>query len=164
MSPPTPKPPIGLLLLIAAQTLCAAYFLADALHDLRAFGLDYFTNAYILTELAAALLLCGAIVFEIRVVLDLLRRKAVLEHSLSVAQQAMHDVIQAHFDSWGLTPTERDIATFLVKGMSIAEIAELRGNAEGTVKSHLNAIYRKSSTGNRGELLALILDSVMQGD
>ncbi|SFM60424.1 helix-turn-helix transcriptional regulator [Shimia aestuarii] len=164
MLSPKPKPPVGLLLLIAAQIICAVFFLADALEDLRAFGLDAFTSFYLLVEMSAALLLCAAIIFEIRVVLDLLRRKAALEHNLSVAQQAMHDVIEAHFDGWKLTPTERDIATFLVKGMAIAEIATLRGSAEGTVKSHLNAIYRKSGTGNRGELLALILDSVMQPD
>ena len=78
-----------------------------------------------------------------------------------MAGAAIAEVIEAHFAEWALTPAEHDIANFLVKGLSIAEIAQVRGSAEGTVKSHLNAIYRKSGSQNRGELLAQILDSLM---
>jgi DNA-binding NarL/FixJ family response regulator len=60
-----------------------------------------------------------------------------------------------------LTPSEADVANFLVKGLGIAEIAQMRGSAEGTIKSHLNSIYRKSGTHNRGEVLSLIIDSLM---
>jgi len=111
--------------------------------------------------------LCAAIVFETRYLMSLLRRKAHLEQSASIANAAIHDVIEAHFEMWKLTPAEQDVANFLVKGLSIAEIAAIRGNAEGTVKSHLNAIYRKSETKGRGELLSSIIDSLMsepQGD
>ncbi len=38
----------------------------------------------------------------------------------------------------------------------------MRGSAEGTVKSHLNAIYRKSGTANRGELLSSIIDTLIE--
>lgn len=70
-------------------------------------------------------------------------------------------MLDAQFDAWGLSPAEHDVATFLVKGMSIAEIARLRGNKDGTIKAHLNAIYRKSDTTNRGELLSVLIDGLM---
>jgi DNA-binding CsgD family transcriptional regulator len=105
--------------------------------------------------------LVAAIVIETRWLLWLLRRKAHLERSVSVARSAVQDVIEQHFVQWGLTPAEADVANFLVKGMSISEIATLRGGAEGTVKSHLNGIYRKSGTAGRGELMALILDGLI---
>jgi len=37
----------------------------------------------------------------------------------------------------------------------------MRGSAEGTVKSQLNAIYRKAGVGNRGELLSLLIEELM---
>ena len=67
----------------------------------------------------------------------------------------------AHFDSWGLTPSERDVALFVIKGLPIAEIARLRGSAEGTVKSQLNAVYRKSGVSGRGALLGLLIDDLV---
>lgn len=156
------RAPYGLVLLILVQILCAVFFLADIIDDYRETGWasDRFHMGL---ETVATLTLVAAIVFEIRFILTLLRRKAHLERSVSIATSAMHDVIDAHFRAWDLTPAETDVATFLVKGFGIHDIARLRGSAEGTVKSQLNAIYRKSGTHNRGEVLALIIDSLMDG-
>jgi DNA-binding CsgD family transcriptional regulator len=96
------------------------------------------------------------------VLLRLLARKAHLERQVSMAASALHDVIDAHFRDWGLTASEADVAWFTVKGLSIADIARLRGSAEGTVKSHLNAIYRKAGVANRGELLSLLIEDLME--
>lgn len=155
------RAPQGLILLVVIQVLCAGFFAADIIADFSETADMTTTRWHLYIEGIATLSLVAAILFEIRFVQALLRRKAHLEHSVSVATSALHDVIEAHFDTWGLTPSERDVATFLVKGMGIAEIAALRGSAEGTVKSHLNAIYRKSGTHNRGELLSLLIDSLM---
>jgi DNA-binding CsgD family transcriptional regulator len=100
--------------------------------------------------------------YEVRVLLRLLARKAHLERQVSMAASALHDVIDAHFRDWGLTASEADVAWFTVKGLSIADIARLRGSAEGTVKSQLNAIYRKAGVANRGELLSLLIEDLME--
>ena len=42
-----------------------------------------------------------------------------------------------------------------------AQIAELRGSAQGTVKSQLNAIYRKAGVSGRTALLALLIEDLM---
>lgn len=70
-------------------------------------------------------------------------------------------MIEDHFHTWGLTRSELDIAWFTVKGFSMAEVARLRGSAEGTVKSHLNAIYRKAGVTSRDELLSLLIEDLM---
>lgn len=159
-----PAKPWILIAVIAVQALCAAVFLGDMFADLG--GLEAAEpqqgegpHAYI--EGLAAIALLAAIVIEVRNLLWLLRRKAHLEESLSSAQAAVQDVIDTEFASWGLTPAELDVATFLVKGLSTAEIATMRGSAEGTVKAQLNAIYRKSGTGNRAELMSLLIDTMM---
>jgi DNA-binding NarL/FixJ family response regulator len=155
------KIPYGLLALVVVQILCAAFFTIDIFQDYREYAMHGASMTHLYIEAIATTSLIAAIVFEMRFILHLLRRKAHLERSVSTASMAMFDVIEAHFDLWDLTPSERDVATFLVKGFGIADIARLRGSAEGTIKSHLNAIYRKSGAGNRGELLSQIIDSVM---
>jgi len=54
------------------------------------------------------------------------------------------------------------VATFTIKGMSISEIASLRGSAEGTIKSHLSGIYRKAGVSGRGALLSLLIDDLIE--
>lgn len=155
--------PYGVMLLLALQTFCAGFFAVDVVSDYletHAFPAD----GHLQVETLAAVALFAAIALETRWLLWLLRRKAHLEQSVTIARAAVQEVIESHFAAWGLTPSEADVANFLVKGMSITEIAQLRGSAEGTIKSHLNAIYRKSGTSGRGELMALILDGLMLQD
>lgn len=155
--------PLGLIILMAVQVVCTAFFLNDVVADFREqSGLGTF-DFHLSMELVAALSLVLAISAEGSYLLHLLRRKAHLENSLQIASSAVYDVIEAHFEEWGLSPSETDVATFLVKGMDISEIAGLRGCAEGTVKAHLNAIYRKSGTHNRGEFLSVLIDGLLMG-
>ena len=79
-----------------------------------------------------------------------------------MAQGALSDLMEEYFVTWGLTPSEADVATFTIKGYSIAEIAELRGSAEATVKTHLNAIYRKAGVAGRGQLVSLLIEDLMR--
>ena len=151
--------PYAILALIVVQSLCAVFFIADAVSDALETGA--MRDWHLLVEAAAALSLAAAIAFETRSLLKLLRRKARLERNMSVAAGAMQEVIEAHFRSWGLTPSEQDVAAFTIKGFSIAEIAELRGSAQGTVKSHLNAIYRKAGVTGRGGLLAILIEDLL---
>ena len=60
-----------------------------------------------------------------------------------------------------LTPAERDVAMFSIKGLSTAEIASLRKTSEGTVKAQTNAIYRKAGVAGRSQLLSLFVDDLM---
>jgi len=153
--------PLALIALIAVQSLCAAFFLWDVVDDLGPDGLRALANLHIAIETTAALALVSAIVYEVRALMALLRRKAHLENQVSIAAGAFHDIMLEHFQSWGLTAAEQDVAGFTIKGLSIAEIAEMRGAAEGTVKSQLNAIYRKAGVPGRGALLGILVDDLM---
>lgn len=162
MTPPATDRPPALIALIAAQSLCAAFFLWDVAQDGLALGLHGFASSHFVIELLAALGLIAAVLFEIRYLLALMRRKAHLERQVSLASGAFHEIIQDHFGRWRLSPSEQDVALFTIKGLSIAEIAVLRGSAEGTIKSHLNGIYRKSGVSGRGALLSLLIEDLME--
>lgn len=150
--------------LIAVLTGCAVFFLADVVTDMRLYwrlGESLPFSVHIFAELVASLALVVAIVLALGLLIWLLRRQALLEHDLALAGAAVDAVVLAHFDLWRLTGAEQDVALFVVKGQSISEIAALRGSSEATVKSHLNAIYRKSGSTGRSDLLAILLEALM---
>jgi len=106
----------------------------------------------------------AGVAFEGSYLVRLLRRQAHAERALSAASGALHEVMEGYFEDWRLTPAEADVAAFTIKGFSIAEIATLRGSAEGTVKTHLNAIYRKAGVTGRSQLLSLFIEDLMRDD
>lgn len=55
-----------------------------------------------------------------------------------------------------LTPREQQLAACVAKGMRNAEIAQHLGIAEGTVKIHLNRVYRKLGVASRVALTLAI--------
>ncbi|MCA0919752.1 helix-turn-helix transcriptional regulator [Pseudooceanicola nanhaiensis] len=147
--------------LILVQALCTTFFIADAVADTIDEGRGIFSDPGQIVEGLAALSLLLALAIEIRVLMVLLRRQKDLERTRTVAQGALHEVIQAYFVDWGLTPSEADVAGLTLKGLSIAEVAEIRGSAEGTVKAHLNAIYRKAGVQGRNGLMSLLIEDLM---
>ena len=88
----------------------------------------------------------------------------VAEERLRRASSAFNDMLEERFDDWALTPAERDVALFAIKGMSTAEIAILRATSEGTVKAQTNAIYRKAGVTGRPQLLSLFIEDLMRDD
>ncbi|QXT38165.1 helix-turn-helix transcriptional regulator [Gymnodinialimonas ceratoperidinii] len=69
-------------------------------------------------------------------------------------------VIQRHARQWGLSQAESDVALFVAKGFSNAEVADMRGCAIATVKSQLGSIYQKSGLETRYQLMAFVTDEV----
>ena len=58
--------------------------------------------------------------------------------------------------AFDLTRAEADIATYLAKGQSLADIAEGLGITIETVRSHVKRILTKTDTSRQAELVALI--------
>ena len=155
---PAPRSPRRILGLLLFQILCAGFFLVDVISDLGESG---FHPWHMLPELAATAGLFLGIAFEVGALLALLRRQAHMEKSLGVAAGALAELMEDYFRQWGLTPSEADVASFTIKGYAIAEIAQMRGSAEGTVKTHLNAIYRKAGVQGRGQLVSILIEDLL---
>jgi len=85
----------------------------------------------------------------------------VAEDNLRAASGEFMAVVDDRFVEWALTPAERDVALFALKGLSLAEIADLRNTSEGTVKAQTNAIYRKAGVTGRPQLLSLFIDDLL---
>lgn len=151
----------ALAALIAVQVFCAAFFLGDVLGDFRSIARADLGLHYLALELVAVMVLIAGIGVEIVTLLRMRQRQARDARTLRVASGALHDLVEEWFADWRLTAAESDVAMFTLKGLSIAEIAGLRGSAEGTVKAQLNAIYRKAGVSGRAQLLGLIVEELM---
>lgn len=93
-----------------------------------------------------------------------IRRHEEAEAKLARATGAFMEMLEERFAEWGLTPAERDVALFAIKGLSTAEIAELRQTSEGTVKAQTAAIYRKAGVKGRAQLISHFIEDLMAGD
>jgi len=69
--------------------------------------------------------------------------------------------IDAQFDRWSLTPAEREVAMFLLKGLSHKEIAGIRGVGVATVRQQAQSAYRKAGLSGRADLSAFFLEDLL---
>ncbi len=69
--------------------------------------------------------------------------------------------IDRQFGRWGLSPAEREVALLLLKGLSMREIAEIRGTSERTSRDQARAVYRKADLAGRSELSAFFLEDLL---
>ena len=116
-----------------------------------------------LTEIGAAIgLILGTILGAVALRRSHLRAQNA-ESRLRAASGAFTGLLKEHFAAWSLTPAERDVALFAIKGLSTPEIAQLRQTSEGTVKAQTAAIYRKAGVTGRPQLLSLFIEDLMAG-
>lgn len=161
---PTARTPTQWLwALFAVQVFCTAFFVLDAIVDIfRLEGTGWFADHDVFEYVIAGALLLG--VFGTwRHIRAMTARNARLNDQVRVASGEFAALLEEHFARWGLTPSERDVAVLTIKGLSVAEIAEARGSAEGTVKAHSAAVYRKAGVTGRMQLVTLFLDELMDG-
>lgn len=152
-----------LLVPLLTLQLCSGLFL---LWDILGSVLGLATSPiawvyYELAQIGAVIGLILGVVVSATLLLRSIRRQHAAEESLRLASGAFMEVLHERFADWELTPAERDVALFSIKGLSIADIAALRATSEGTVKAQTNAIYRKAGVSGRPQLLSLFIDELM---
>lgn len=153
----------GLAALFALQLFCVLFLLADALADV--FRLDQLslikdTDSFEYAVVIALIISMTATGLEMRRVMQ---RNQRVEEQLKAASGAFAELLDAHFEAWNLTASERDVALLAIKGLGIADIAALRSTKEGTIKAQLNAIYRKADVTGRPQLISLFVEELMGG-
>jgi DNA-binding CsgD family transcriptional regulator len=143
---------------VVVQAVAAAFFLADAAIDVAEDGLGF--HIAIETLIALALIAGVALgAWQTRRMIEQAQRDAI---SLRLARGAIADVMTARFGEWGLSDAESEVALFALKGFETAEIAELRGVAEGTVRAQLTSVYAKAGVSSRHSLASLFLDELIE--
>ena len=147
---------------VAIQAVCTFFFVSDILVSvigLRTSPISWRLREFI--EIGAALGLILGVVMGALALRRTQKRNAHVEGQLRLASGAFAELLEERFREWGLTPAERDVALFSIKGLAMSEIATLRQTSEGTVKAQTNAIYRKAGVNGRAQLFCLFVEDLM---
>ncbi len=155
----------AIVLVLIVQIVCAVFFLSEMLNTVFGFvPWSISWTFYEILEIIAAIGLITGVILGAQALKLSWQRAQAAERKLETLSQAFADLVLDYFESWELTAAERDVALFLIKGLSTAEIAGLRSTSEGTVKAQCNAIYRKADVASRAQLVSLLIDDLMQDE
>lgn len=148
---------LGLTVAAVLQIVCMVIFLGDILSEREEI------TAHTITEGLALFGLAVGSFLAVRELYRILQRNQRVEQALDVATGAFQVVLERHFDNWGLTAAERDVALLSIKGTSLSDIARMRHTREGTIKAQNAAIYRKAGVTSRAELVTLLIEDLVCG-
>ena len=73
----------------------------------------------------------------------------------------LREAIDQQFTKWDFSPTEKQIAAYLLKGMSLKEIAEVKGSTFNSIRQQAHVLYSKAGLGGRAELSAFFLGDLL---
>ncbi len=74
--------------------------------------------------------------------------------------QGLGASVNNQFERWDLTPSEKEIALFLLKGLSHKEVAYIREVSEATARQQARSIYIKAGLSGRHDLAAFFLEDL----
>ncbi|MBR9840436.1 MAG: helix-turn-helix transcriptional regulator [Rhodobacteraceae bacterium] len=154
------RQPLALAAVLLLQGIAAVFFVGDAVGDML---LDPTSPEGMLESLVALALVAGVVLsgLQLRTALE---RLATQERTLDTARGKLSDVIATQFQVWGLTPAERDVGLLALKGLDVADIAALRGAAQGTVRAQLTRIYAKAGVSGRAQFGAWFVEDLLEDD
>lgn len=154
--------PSALIVVAALQIMCGLFFVQDLLVSvlgLRSRPVSWTWHEAIEVFATIGLILgmtLGAILIR-----TLIRERQRDKTRLRAAAGEFYGVVQDQFEDWGLTPSERDVAMFMLKGLNNQEIATLRETSEGTTKAQTTAVFRKAGVSGRSQLFSLFIEELL---
>lgn len=152
---------LGPVAFVALQLLAAVYLVADGLDDLVLEASQGITIGIVMECLVAFALLVGVIVGTLYV-WRLTNEVRWQQRALASARGALAEHIALRFQEWRLTPGETEVALFALKGCDVAEIAQLRGAAAGTVRSQLSQVYAKAGVTSQAMFVSLFIEDLLE--
>jgi DNA-binding CsgD family transcriptional regulator len=157
--------------IVGVLALIALLALADLLVDLR----EGVALSHVLAEGAAAAAACVGVFYLLRGAWALRRQLAAQSLDFSAFRQqaeawrsgsrkyldGLSRSIDLQLDQWQLSAAEKEVAFFLLKGLSLKEIAAARHTSEKTARVQSSAVYLKSGLAGRSELSAFFLEDLL---
>lgn len=85
-----------------------------------------------------------------------------ISEEMKNARHKYSEVIRTQFERWALTTSEKEVAIFLLKGLSFKEISAVRNTKEKTVRQQASTIYSKANVEGRHEFAAWFFEDFIQ--
>ena len=138
--------------------LAMSFFIYDIISDILSNG-DGFLH--IIIELFVFFAISIALFYELQHVKSLGKKIKIEKSKTARLAGELLSVMREQFSQWNLTPSEREVALLLIKGLSMKEIAVARHVKEKTVRGQATSIYAKSGYAGRHELAAHFIEDLM---
>ncbi|ETX11984.1 LuxR family transcriptional regulator [Roseivivax halodurans JCM 10272] len=150
---------LGLAGVIVLQCIAAVFFIGDVVVDLVHAPLA----EHSLLEMLVTLALVVGIGLNACQLRRMMERMQAQDRALDTARGDLARIVETQFETWCLTPAERDVGFLALKGLDAAEIAEIRGAAKGTVRAQLTRIYAKAGVSGRAQFAAWFVEDLLDG-
>lgn len=155
------RSPLVLWALLALQVFCTLFFVFDSVLDALGLAEAPFARGTQIFEYAMTVMLVGSLGLTLYGLRQLTERHQRMEQQLRAASGAFEAVMVKQFAEWRLTPSEADVARLAIKGLSVADMAAIRGSKEGTIKAQSASVYRKAGVSGRLQLISLFVEDLM---
>jgi DNA-binding CsgD family transcriptional regulator len=158
--------PQAVIIGVVGLLACILFFATDVVVDVfeHYFEDDAYEpeeSVYLIFEALAVVVLTYCVLLLFGYVRFLNARAEESIETISLLRGQFQRILEERFDSWELTGAERDVAMLIVKGLSQAEIAEIRGVSVGTVKAQSGALFKKTGVSSKSELMSVLLDEFL---
>lgn len=150
-------------------------FISFFIFDIYTNALDGVARNHIVHEIVLCIFSLGLLSWQIILITRSKKKLIVLQSELLETKKSYFEwktksqepskhlsrLIDEQMENWSLSPSEKDIALLLIKGLSMKEIAEIRQTHEKTVRQQAATLYKKSGLSGRQELSAFFLEDIL---
>jgi DNA-binding CsgD family transcriptional regulator len=138
--------------------IASVFFLYDIISELFEDGNNVI---HVLVECFMLIGISVVLFLEMKRVIQLRKNVEIQKQKVARLSGELYKVINNQFSEWGLTYVEKEIALFLIKGLSMKEIADIRNVKEKTIRQQSMGLYAKSGYTGRHELASHFIEDLL---
>ena len=148
------------------MALSALFFFQDVANDIKEHiatdtAYSFGSALHLFFEILATIGLTLGLIEILTYIKELQKSDEKHELQLKHLTEDFDALVHKRFNKWDLTDAEKDIALFMLRGLSNSEIADLRKVAVGTVRVQSHRVLQKAGASSRTELMSIFMEEFM---
>ena len=148
------------------MALSALFFFQDVANDIKEHiatdtAYSFGSALHLFFEILATIGLTIGLIEILTYIKELQKSDEKHELQLKHLTEDFDALVHKRFNKWDLTDAEKDIALFMLRGLSNSEIANLRKVAVGTVRVQSHRVLQKAGASSRTELMSIFMEEFM---